>query len=169
MKLFRPKTISPPKIRINKILLKKHMSSKMIGQNFLGLQYLKMSDNCYHDLCFNDKNVIVKLIFILRGKTFCRLVALFILIPLGGCSSVHVLRFVLTTNLTVCLIWPDFKITFDIYWFCKFDIGTSGRRSSRLAFGWSTGNDVSEHYIHKQNYFLFLFLLFLFLRHLLFS
>ena len=47
-------------------------------------------------------------------------------------------------------------------------IGTSGRRSSRSAFGRSTGNDVSGHY--KRHYFLFfLFFLFSFLRRELFS
>ena len=33
--------------------------------------------------------------------------------------------------------------------------GTSSRHSSRSAFGWSTGNDVSGHY--KRRYFLFSF------------
>ena len=42
--------------------------------------------------------------------------------------------------------------------------GTSVRRSSRSAFGRSTGNDVSGHY--KRHYFLFFFF---FLRRLLFS
>ena len=47
----------------------------------------------------------------------------------------------------------------------KKDFGTSVRRSSRSAFGRSTGNDVSGHY--KRHYFLFLFFFFFFL--LLFS
>ena len=47
-------------------------------------------------------------------------------------------------------------------------LGTSVRRSSRSAFGRSTGNDVSGHY--KRHYFLFFFLFFSFLlRRLLFS
>ena len=43
---------------------------------------------------------------------------------------------------------------------CLQGIGTSVRRSSRSAFGRSTGNDVSGHY--KRHYFLFFFLFFLF-------
>ena len=39
-------------------------------------------------------------------------------------------------------------------------IGASVRRSSRSAFGRSTGNDVSGHY--KRHYFLFLFFFILF-------
>ena len=50
-------------------------------------------------------------------------------------------------------------------WSCILRIGMSVRRSSRSAFGWSTGNDVSGHY--KHHYFLFFF--FFFLRRLLFS
>ena len=46
-------------------------------------------------------------------------------------------------------------------------IGTSVRRSSRSAFGRSTGNDVSGHY--KRHYFLFSFLFFSFLCRLLCS
>ena len=40
------------------------------------------------------------------------------------------------------------------------NFGTSVRRSSRSAFGRSTGNDVSGHY--KRHYFLFFFLFFFF-------
>ena len=36
------------------------------------------------------------------------------------------------------------------------DIGTSGQRSSRSAFGQSTGNDVSGHYKHHSLPFFFL-------------
>ena len=40
-------------------------------------------------------------------------------------------------------------------WSCILRIGMSVRRSSRSAFGRSTGNDVSGHY--KRHYFLFSF------------
>ena len=75
-----------------------------------------------------------------------------------GCILVSLLLSLLSSNIFMyfyegCTCYFQFSFVYK-------DIGMSVRRSSRSAFGRSTGNDVSGHY--KRNYFLFFFFLFSF-------
>ena len=66
----------------------------------------------------------------------------------------HITSYVILGHFIICVFFNNSKIlVFFVTIFFPFAFGKSGRRSSRQAFGRSTGNGFRGHY--KRNYFPF--------------